>query len=161
MMGRSNTDFEIFKEATLMPGAERLIRHLHRNNIPISIATSSYRTFYEVKITNHTELFSLFGENVICGDDPKIKNPKPHPDIFHCSRDLLDSTIKDEECLVFEDAINGVRSGVSAQMKVVWIPDARFIDIDNFPPDNYGAHEVINSLSDFIPEKYGLPPFQD
>lgn len=32
----------MFSESTLLPGAERLIRHLHRHKVPIALATSSH-----------------------------------------------------------------------------------------------------------------------
>ena len=32
----------MFAESTLLPGAERLIRHLHRHKVPIALATSSH-----------------------------------------------------------------------------------------------------------------------
>lgn len=38
-------------------GAERLVRHLYDNNVPIALATSSGKESVEVKTTNHEELF--------------------------------------------------------------------------------------------------------
>lgn len=32
----------MFAESMLLPGAERLIRHLHRHKVPIALATSSH-----------------------------------------------------------------------------------------------------------------------
>ncbi|PVU92133.1 hypothetical protein BB559_003836 [Furculomyces boomerangus] len=153
---------EIFKEAELIDGAEKLIRHLHKNKVPMSIATSSFRKFFQVKITKHVELFSLFGEHVTCGDDPEVKRLKPHPDIYLVAKEKLDiPMLSCSECLVFEDAHNGVKSGVSAEMKVVWIPDDRFCTAVDIPDDCHGAHKVLKSLTEFSPEEFGLPPYDD
>lgn len=68
-------------DVDFMPGAERLIRHLHANNIPICIATSSGDESVKVKTSKHTEVFKLF-HHITTGNDPAIKNGKPAPDIF-------------------------------------------------------------------------------
>ncbi|OMJ09456.1 putative pseudouridine-5'-phosphatase [Smittium culicis] len=153
---------EVFKKAKLMPGAEKLIRHLHKFKVPISIATSSYRNFFEIKTNSHSELFSLFGKNITCGDDDSITHLKPNPQIYFVARDLLNiPNLKNEECLVFEDAHNGVKSGCNAGMKVIWIPDFRFLNKSNIPDNLHGAHILLGSLLDFKPEEYGLPPYEN
>lgn len=63
-------------------GAERLLRHLKANNVPIALATSSSLESYELKTKNWKELFDLFHHRVLGGSDPDVKNGKPSPDIF-------------------------------------------------------------------------------
>ncbi|KAF6025857.1 HDHD1 [Bugula neritina] len=48
-----------FPEAKLLPGAEKLVRHLHSQGVPIAVATGSSEKKYDLKITHHKELFSL------------------------------------------------------------------------------------------------------
>lgn len=58
------------------------------------------------------------------------------------------------QCLVFEDAPNGVKAAVNAEMQVVMVPE------DYVPKeDRQLATHVIESLNDFQPELFGLPPF--
>lgn len=64
-----------------MPGAERLVNHLKKNNIPISIATGSRAKTFEMKAKYHATFFSLF-DHIIKGSDPELKRGKPAPDIF-------------------------------------------------------------------------------
>lgn len=64
-----------------MTGAERLVRHLHANKIPICVATSSGEEGVKVKTANHTEVFKLF-HHITKGSDPEVKQGKPAPDIF-------------------------------------------------------------------------------
>lgn len=65
----------------LMPGAERLVRHLHANNVPICVATSSGEESVAIKTKHHQEVFKLF-HHITKGTDPDVKQGKPAPDIF-------------------------------------------------------------------------------
>ena len=54
-------------------------------------------------------------EGYICGDD--VTNCKPHPEIFLRACDALG--LKPEECVVFEDALSGLKAGFNAGCNVV------------------------------------------
>lgn len=56
---------------------------------------------------------------------------------------------------MFEDAINGVKAARSAGMQVVMVPDPR---IDKSL--TLEASLVLESLEDFQPQIFGLPPFE-
>lgn len=154
----SKKQFEIlFPDTQLMPGAKRLIEHLSKNNVPIGLATSSSKDSYDLKVNkHHTELFSLFPYKTFGSSDPEVKNGKPHPDIFLVSANRFPDKPKPEQCLVLEDAVNGVKAARAAGMQVVMVPDPRVPK--HLTTD---ATLVINSLLDFKPELFGLPPYDD
>lgn len=143
-------------DLSLMPGAERLLRHLHEHNIPIALGTSSSKEMAELKMTKHRELFDLFHHYVYGSTDPDVINGKPAPDIFVVAGKRFPDNPKPENCLVFEDAPNGVRAATLAGMQTVMVPE-------NFvaPELRQEATVVINSLEDFQPEIFGLPKFKD
>lgn len=57
--------------------------------------------------------------------------------------------------MVFEDAPNGVQGAVAAGMQAIIVPDIIL------PPEKTShATLIINSLLDFVPEAFGLPPYK-
>jgi len=147
---------EMFKKAEAMPGAEKLVRHLHRHNIPIAVCTGSNQVNLALKTTQHTDLFTLFHHVVTCSDDPEVKHGKPHPQPFQVtlSRFPDASTINPSQVLAFEDSPNGVLSAKAAGMCTVMVPDPRLE-----PEYRQDADLVLESLEQFKPEDYSLPAF--
>lgn len=144
----------LFPSAQLMPGAERLVNHLSENGVPMAVATSSHKEFFELKTRRHVALFGHMS-HVVVGDDPAVTRGKPAPDIFlaAASRFKPDSAPA-ASCLVFEDAPTGVQAARSAEMAVVMVPHAK---LDRRLCKE--ADEVLGSLEEFDPAKWGLPAF--
>jgi pseudouridine-5'-monophosphatase len=135
-------------EAGALPGAERLTRELHRNGIPMAVATSTPASLYEKKVGPHRAWFALFSA-VVCGDDPAVRNGKPAPDIFREAAARIGAD--PSSCVVFEDSPAGVEGALAAGMRVVAIPDP------HMDPARYrGAHLILASLADLRPEDLGL-----
>lgn len=84
-----------------LTGAERLLRHFHAEKVPICLATSSSKESVEVKTTNHRELFSLFGHQVMGSSDPDVKEGKPAPDIFLVAAKRFEDRPKPEMVKLF------------------------------------------------------------
>lgn len=139
----------------LMPGAKELVKHLHKNNIPIAVATSSSKAAFDIKTKNLQDVFKLF-HHIVCGSsDPEVKHGKPAPDIFLVCASRFPDNPEPKNCLVFEDAPNGIRGAVTAGMQTVMVPAKEVTDELRKP-----ATVVLNSLKEFKPEQFGLPAFE-
>ncbi|XP_043498722.1 pseudouridine-5'-phosphatase-like [Polistes fuscatus] len=145
---------EIFPKCNLMPGAERLLKHLKNNNVPIALATSSSKSTGDIKTQRWEHIFDLFHHRVYGGTDPEVKKGKPNPDIFLIAAQRFPDKPEPSKCLVFEDSPNGVEAAVAAGMQVIMVPDP-MLDEKYFK----GATIVLKSLEDFRPELFGLPPY--
>lgn len=110
-----------FQNVALMPGAQEIIMSLSARNIPLALATSSKKETFLIKTKPHQELFKQM-KSIVCGDDPKVKNSKPAPDIFLTAAGRIEAD-KPGDCLAFEDSPNGVKAALAAGMKTIWIPD--------------------------------------
>ncbi|XP_039064689.1 bifunctional riboflavin kinase/FMN phosphatase-like [Hibiscus syriacus] len=95
------------------------------------------------------EIFSV----IVGGDE--VTSGKPSPEIFLEAAKRLNR--EPSSCLVIEDSIPGVTAGKVAGMEVVAVSSVPK-QTDLYTPV---ADEVINSLLDLQPEKWGLPPFPD
>ena len=115
-----------------MRGARELTSALAERKVPQSIATSSHRRLYELKTRHHREWFSVFSA-VIVGDDDRLRNGKPAPDIFLlAAQDLgADPSL----CAVIEDSPAGIVAAHAAGMQAIAVPDpamdcTRFAEAD-------------------------------
>lgn len=148
--------YENLGEAFLMKGAERIIKHFFNNNIPFCLATSSSEESVDVKTAKYQELFKLFHHRVCGSSDDDVEQGKPAPDIFFVACQSFPGNIEPKDCLVFEDAPNGVTAAKSAGMQVVMVPDSNVTE-----KQEANATMVIKDLLQFNPEHFGLPPFTD
>lgn len=134
-----------------LPGASRLLKHLSSHGVPMALASNSPRESVESKISHHQGWKESF--SAIVGAD-EVTAGKPSPEIFLEAANRL--LIEPSSCLVIEDSVPGVTAGKAAGMVVVAVPSV--------PKQTQlftAADEIINSLLDLRPEKWGLPPFED
>ncbi|VVC90100.1 pseudouridine-5'-phosphatase-like [Leptidea sinapis] len=144
----------LFPNIQLMPGATKLIDHLHKKGVPIALATSSSQDSVNIKMQNHKQFLEKFHHLTMGSSDPDVKKGKPDPAIFLVCASKFPDNPKPENCLVFEDAVNGIKAACAANMQVVVIPDPRIE-----PELLTDATLVLSSLDEFQPELFGLPSY--
>lgn len=143
---------DMCEEIEACTGACELVEALSKTGLPMAIATSSRHAGVEKKRKRHEKIFQHMSV-VVAGDDPGVKNGKPAPDIYlEAARRLK---VDPKECIVFEDALSGVRAGKAAGCFVVAIPDKRFTDEEKkvFVAE---ADAVIEDLRHFNGNIFGL-----
>ena len=98
-------------------GLTQLLEFLKEREIKIALATStSHETArFNLEISNTLKYFDA----LVCGND--VKNGKPHPEVFLTAAERLGA--KPENCLAYEDSINGIKSAYAAGMVTVMVPD--------------------------------------
>ncbi|XP_022226127.1 probable pseudouridine-5'-phosphatase [Drosophila obscura] len=137
----------------LMPGVERLLRHLQTSGVPMAIETSGNRELYELKVRPHAQLFEVFQHAVVGSSDSEVKQGKPAPDIFLLAASRFKDPPKPENCLAFESSLLGMQAALNAGMQVVLVPDP-LLSIQLSAP----AALRLRSLEAFRPQYFGLPP---
>lgn len=145
----------LLPKSELLPGAERLVKHLAKHKIPIAVATSSREATHNLKSSRHADFFRLFHHIVMGGSDSEVTRCKPSPDIYLICARRFSCGVKPCDCLVFEDAPNGLQGALAAGMQCVLIPDKR-MDRELCK----GAALVLESLLEFQPEVFGLPAYK-
>lgn len=147
---------DLMPKVELLPGVERLLRHLSSHQIPIALATSANEEMYKIKTTRHTGVFDLFDHKVYGSSDDEVVHGKPSPDIFIVAARRFPDQPDPSQCLVFEDAPNGVQAAIAAGCQVVLVPPSFVTD-----EMRKEATLTIDSLEQFKPELFGLPPYDD
>lgn len=119
-----------------------LMKSFKKNNIKIGVATSSLK--YRAKIL--LEAIGVFNnlDAFVASDD--VINHKPHPDIFLEASTRLD--ILPENCVVIEDAKNGIDAAQKANMKTIGL-----ITNNHSAEELQHADLVINNLAELNIEK--------
>jgi beta-phosphoglucomutase len=105
-----------------VPFADVFLKQIKQYNIPLALATSSRKAKMEMVMAK-LNLLSFFDIVVTSGD---VKNGKPAPDIFLKAAEKL--SVSPTNCIVFEDAANGVRAAKNAGMKCVALASHHAID---------------------------------
>jgi len=113
----------------ILPGSLEFIRELKYDNIKIAIGSASKNT---PVILKSLELDSVFDVVV---DGNIVKNAKPDPEVFTKAAEMMG--VEAEKCVVFEDAIAGVKSALNAGMVCVGIGSEKILR---------EAHHVVSGL---------------
>lgn len=134
-----NSMKEIYAERIpFLPGAVEAVS-LANQHFPTGLASGSPQSLIDT-VTSSPELSGKF-QVILSGDS--FDHGKPAPDLYLAAAKALD--IPPEECVCLEDSGNGILAGYNAGMKVIAVPDSRFM-----PPTEKleKADLILNSLSE-------------
>jgi HAD superfamily hydrolase (TIGR01509 family) len=123
----------------LFPAVKPVLQELRQMNLRLAVATSSVSASARPFLARHklTDFFDV----VVTGEE--VERGKPAPDIYLRAAEKLG--VPADGCLVIEDALSGVAAAKAAKMRVVAIPDRRFVDPHDYEKQ---ADYVLNDLGE-------------
>lgn len=107
-------DFEAQMTFEYVAGFEAFVAHLRRHGVKTAVVTSSNRAKMESVYRQRPEFCEMM-DAILTSEDFAFS--KPHPDCYE--RGAARFGLPTAECVVFEDSLNGLRSGRSAGCTVV------------------------------------------
>jgi len=129
-------EFEAQMTYNYISGLEAFIADLHHHGVKTAVVTSSNVPKMESVYRAHPEFHTLF-DAILTSED--FAESKPSPDCYLRAAQRFGLTSSD--CVVFEDSINGLRSGRAANMMVVGLLTTN-------------KREFVDPLSDYQLENY-------
>ena len=106
--------FEQQMDYIYVPGFEEYISQLRGKGVKTAVVTSSNQPKMEAVYQSHPEFRSMF-DAILTSED--FERSKPDPDCYLQAAQRLGVEV--EDCVVFEDSFNGLKSGRAAGMYVV------------------------------------------
>ncbi len=119
-------------------GLNKFLDNLKENNILLSIGSNAIRknvlmTIEELGITNY---FS----SIICGDE--VSKGKPDPEMYIKTLSYLN--VRKDECIIFEDSIEGHTAAKNAGIKSIGVTSSQSSEILK----SVGAFKTINDYTE-------------
>ena len=96
-------------------GFKNFLDELKSKDIMVGLASNAIRKNVSM-IINELEIYDYF-DSIICGDE--VINGKPNPEMFNETIDRFN--INKDECLIFEDSLEGVLAAKNSGVKVIGI----------------------------------------
>lgn len=100
-------------EIELVPNFMNFMLSLHKKGYLMAIASSNNRRIVDT-IVNRFQLYKYM-KSVISGEE--VRRSKPDPEIFLTAAKKMN--VKPSDCIVIEDAYNGVKAAKAAGMKCI------------------------------------------
>ena len=116
-------DYEQQMHYDYIAGFEPLIATLHHHGVKTAVVTSSNIPKMESVYRYQMGFCSLF-DAILTSED--FERSKPDPDCYIKAAQRLDT--EDDECIVFEDSFNGLKSGRAAGMTVVGLATTNTVE---------------------------------
>ena len=143
--------FEAQMSYDYIPGFRELIEDAHRHGVTTALVTSSNQCKMDSVFRAHPEMHQLF-DIVLTSED--FDESKPSPDCYLKAAARLGAS--NDECIVFEDSFNGLKSGMSADMTVVGLattnPKNLIAEYCHFVIDDFQAVDYL-ACCDFLQKR--------
>lgn len=150
-----NRTYEIYLDLVpgqleAFPGAVELVHGCREAGLRVAVASSADK----IKVAVNLQKIGLpleFWDTVTTGE--QVTRKKPAPDIFLEAARALG--IEPSNCVVVEDAVNGIRAAKAANMRCVAVAQT-------FPPESLREADVVRDkiaqvqLTDLAPMKSGM-----
>ncbi|SKB38552.1 beta-phosphoglucomutase [Salegentibacter holothuriorum] len=111
-------------EDEILPGVQKVINYLIKNNIPFALGSASKNARNILKKINLLEKFDA----IVDGND--VSKAKPDPEVFLIAAEKLN--IKPENSIVFEDSVAGVQAANNAKMMSIGIGGQKTLGEANY-----------------------------
>ena len=137
---------EIYKN-NIVPimGFMEMFELIKSKKILVGIASNAIRKNVKM-ILSELKIYEKF-DSIICGDE--VEKGKPEPEMFNKTVDRFN--LKKEECLIFEDSVEGVLGAVNSKVDVVGITSSTSKKVLN----NKGCKITIDNYLNFDMSIYG------
>ena len=134
------TMVDTMTKENILPGVQELIAQIKEQNYKMALGSASKNA---PRILDRIGLIHEFDAIV---DGNSVNKSKPDPEVFIKGADALD--LKNEECVVVEDAYAGVEAAIAAGMKSIGIGEQ-----ENLPNANIVIHSFENKkIEDLLAE---------
>ena len=134
-------DFEQRMRFDYVEGFENFVARLRSRGVKTAVVTSSNIAKMQSVYQSRSEFRQLF-DAILTSED--FERSKPDPDCYLKAAERLGAEI--DECIVFEDSFNGLKSGRAAGMKVVGLATTN--SAESIAPY---SDVVISNYKDFDP----------
>ena len=115
---------EIYKNNVVpIMGFMDMFELIKSKKILVGIASNAVRKNVKM-ILSELKIYEKF-DSIICGDE--VKRGKPDPEMFDDTIDRFN--LKKEECIIFEDSVEGVSAAINSRVDVVGITSSTSGDI--------------------------------
>lgn len=134
----------ITEKGKALKGVYSSIEYFKSKQLPLAIASSSHFRLIKA-VVEKLELGQYF--NVIYSAENE-EYGKPHPGVFISAAKQL--KVSPENCLIIEDTVFGMISGLASKAKVIAIPEEYNKNNERFK----AAHLILDSLEDINDENF-------
>lgn len=133
-------------EVPVKDGVMELLEYCKAHDIRMGIATSNSRELVDNIVSVHQ--LDQYISCIVTGCE--VAKGKPAPDVYFAVAEKLG--VKPEECLVFEDIVEGIMAGKSAGMKVcaVYDKNSEYQDEEKRRLSDYYTYEFRELIEDGI-----------